>query len=140
MKFTIKINTVFRTGGNYGLQGLTLKDTTKKIIKPMKTIKIDTGEGKVILTFSKETQKYDLFAGKKEAMEKLEKMCIDFGWQQDLNDSHFTSFVSENINKFVVVEKSKVKSANFLNGPQGLLNVKLKDGTSLTAKINEENN
>jgi len=104
----------------------------------MKTIKIDTGKGKVTLTFSKATQKYDLFAGNQEAMEKLEKMCIDKGWQQDLNDSHFTSFVSENLDKFVVIEKTNIKSVNFCNGPQGLLNVKLKNGTSLCAKVNDE--
>ena len=69
----------------------------------MKTLKIDTGHGKVTLTYSEVAGKWDVFSGSQRAIDTLYNMCVDMGWNwvRELKN-YFTNFVADNLDKFVV--------------------------------------
>ena len=73
----------------------------------MENLTIDTGIGQVVLTYLEVARKWDLFSGSQEAMQKLENMCIEIGWEWDRKlKNYFTNFVAENLDKFVIDENS----------------------------------
>lgn len=68
----------------------------------MKTLKIDTGNGQVTLTYGNVDSKWDIFAGSQDAINKLEQMCIELGWVYNRKERNFlANFAAENFDKFV---------------------------------------
>lgn len=69
----------------------------------MKTLKIDTGKGQVVLTYSEVAQKWDYFSGSQEAFNMIDEMCYQLGWEYDPKLKNYqANFVAENADKFVV--------------------------------------
>jgi len=74
----------------------------------MKTLTIDTGLGKVKLTYSEVAQKWNYFSGNQEALKEIDKICTELGWVYDQKLKNFqANFVAENADKFVVDNQKK---------------------------------
>ena len=82
----------------------------------MKTLKIDTGVGTVVLTFSEVAQKWDYFSGPQEALKQIDSICTELGWVYDPKVKNFqANYVAENADKFVVDAMEEVTTDELWN-------------------------
>jgi len=83
----------------------------------MKTLKIDTGVGTVVLTFSEVAQRWDYFSGPQEAFKQIDVICNELGYVYDPKLKNFqANFVAENSDSFVVDAEKEMTTDELWEG------------------------
>ena len=108
---------------------------SNEINRKMKTLKIDTGAGTVVLTYSEVAEKWDFFSGSQSAYKMIDEMCYQLGWEYDMKKKNYqANFVAENADKFVVDAKEEMTTDQLWGDDKPETMKTLKTKSEITSK------